>query len=137
MLIDLKLKVFFCFPFFHLLALMESLPAWWVRMEARPAKDIITILMIQLKQCTSALKTRKNVFIDQHANESKLVWKLCWLEREMTGPNILTSNCSLLEYGLQWSVTMCLNDCQKHDLKLSHPTVHLCYSLCCYPCLII
>ena len=40
-------------------------------------------------------------------------------------PNTFNSDCFLLEYGLQPSVTMCLNGCQEHDLKLSHPTIHL------------
>ena len=63
--------------------------------------------------------------MDQHASESKLIEKLCWPEGEMMGPNIFNSDCFLLECDLQPSVTMCLNGCQKHDLKLSHLTIHL------------
>lgn len=40
------------------------------------------------------------------------------------GPNTFNSDCFLLGYDLQLSVTMCLNGCQKHDLKLSHLTIH-------------
>lgn len=71
----------------------------------------------------------KGMHINPQNNKKHIYGPTCQWEQINTKIlqvwNIFNWNCFLLGYGLQWSVKMCLHGCQKHDLKLSHLTIHL------------